>query len=171
MLRRDVPSGGPSATRAMHPQMIVHRRPTSQMERRSQAARRRLRRRAVIFRLGVRAALEGPPGLVRYETLVNAEEQETTTIGDAPLEDVPDETEVITSGEQEDEPDRPDVITFEEQDTHSLLRPEDEDPRSLLRPVPPNETRDELNLRDLQACHRSTARILGLAKASSTTWT
>ena len=39
----------------------------------------------------------GPPGLARYETLVNAEEQETTTIGDAPLEDVPDDTEVITS--------------------------------------------------------------------------
>ena len=48
----------------------------------------------MIIRLGVRAALEGPPGLARYETLVNAEEQETTTIGDAPLEDVPDETEV-----------------------------------------------------------------------------
>ena len=133
--------------RAMHPQMIVRRRPTlwpapSQMERRSQAARRRLRRRAVTFRLGVRAALEGPPGLAKYETLVNAEEQETTTIGNAPLEDVPDETEAITFGEQEDEPDRPDVTTFEEQDTRSLLRPEDEDPRSLLRPVPPKETRD-----------------------------
>ena len=61
---------------------------------------------------------------------------------------MPDETEVITFGEQEDEPDRPDVVTFEEQDTRSLLRPEDEDPRSSLRPVPPNETRDELNLRD-----------------------
>ena len=122
----------PRRPKAMHPQMIVHRRPTlwlapSQMERRSQAARRRLRRRAVIFGLGVRAALEGPPGLAIYETLVNAEEQETTTIGDAPLKDVPDETEVITFGEQ---------------DTRSLLRPEDEDPRSLLRPVPPNETRD-----------------------------
>ena len=70
--------------KAMHPQMIVHRRRTlwpapSQMERRPQAARRRLRRRAVIFRLGVRTSLEGPPGLARYETLVNAEEQETTT--------------------------------------------------------------------------------------------
>ena len=50
----------------------------------------------------------GPFGLAKYETLVNAEEQETTTIGDAPLEDVPDET---------------DIITFEEQDTLSLLRP------------------------------------------------
>ena len=102
----------------------------------------------MIFRLGVRGALEGTLGLARYETLVNAEEQETTTIGDAPLEDVLDEKEVITFGEQENEHDRPDVITFEEQDTRSLLRPEDEDPRSLLRPVPPNETRDELNLRD-----------------------
>ena len=92
--------------------------------------------------------MEGPPGLARYETLVNAEEQEMTTIGDAPLEDVPDETEVTTFGEQEYEPDRPDVITFEEQDTRSLSRPKDEDPRSLLRPVPPNETRDELNLRE-----------------------
>ena len=123
---------------------------------------------------------DGPTslGLARYETLVNAEEQETTTIGDAPLEDVPDETEVTTLGEQEDEPDRPvetDIVTFEEQDTRSLLRPvprrasphddlsfaesqhvlfdEAEDPRSLLRPVPPNETRDEdsvedFNLRD-----------------------
>ena len=120
--------------RAMHPLMIVHRRTTrwptpSQMERLSQAARRRLRRRAVIFRLGVRAALEGPLGLARYE-------------------DVPDETEVITFGEQDDEPDRPDVITFEEQDTRSLLWPEDEDPRSLLRPEPPNETRDALSLSD-----------------------
>ena len=149
-------------------QMIEHHRSTlwpapSQMERRSQAARRRLRRRPLIFRFGVRAALMGPPGLAKHETLVNAEEQETTTIGDAPLEDVPDETEVITLGEQEDEPDRPvetDIITFEEQDTRSLLRPvprrasphddfsvaeskhvlfdEAEDPRSLLRPVPPN---------------------------------
>ena len=44
--------------------MIEHRRPTlwsapSQIERRSQAGRRRLRRRALIFRLGVRAALMG----------------------------------------------------------------------------------------------------------------
>ena len=93
-------------------QMIEHHRSTlwpapSQMERRSQAARQRLRRRPLIFRFGVRAALMGPPGLAKHETLVNAVEQETTTIADAPLEDVPDETEVITLGEQEDEPDRP----------------------------------------------------------------
>ena len=46
----------PRRPRSMHPQLNVHRRPTlwpapSQMERRSQAARRRLRRLAVIFRL------------------------------------------------------------------------------------------------------------------------
>ena len=54
----------PRKSRAMHPQTIEHLRPTlwqapSQTVRRSQAARRRLRRRALIFRLGARAALVG----------------------------------------------------------------------------------------------------------------
>ena len=60
----------------MHPQMFEHLRPTlwpapSQTVRRSQAARRRLRRRALIFRLGARAALVGPPRLAKYGTLIN----------------------------------------------------------------------------------------------------
>ena len=120
----------PRPPRAMHPQMIVHRLPTlwpapSQMASGTPTiapTRRDLSTRSS-------GSPGGPPGLARYETLVNAEDQETTTIGDAPLEDVPDETEVVTFAEQ-DEPNRPDVITFEEQDTRSLLRPEDEDPRS-----------------------------------------
>ena len=66
----------PRQTRTMHPQTIEHLRTTlwpapSQTVRRSQAARRRLRRRALIFRLGARAALVGPPGLAKYGTLVN----------------------------------------------------------------------------------------------------
>ena len=90
----------PRQSRAMRPQTIEHLRTTlwpapSQTVRRSQAARRRLRRRALIFRLGARAALVGPPGLAKYGTLVN----------------------VITSGEHG--LDKTDGITFEEQETDS----------------------------------------------------
>ena len=90
----------PRQSRATHPQTIEHLRSTlwlapSQTVRCSQAARRRLRRRALIFRLGARAALVGPPGLAKYGTLVN----------------------VITSGEHGLE--KTDGITFEEQGTDS----------------------------------------------------
>ena len=90
----------PRQSRAMHPQTIEHLRPTlwqapSQTVRRSQAARRRLRRRALMFRLGARAVLVGPRGLAMYGTLVN----------------------VITSGEHG--LDKADGLTFEEQETDS----------------------------------------------------
>ena len=99
MLQRDVPSGGASAIQATHPQTIVHLHPTlwpapSQTVRRSQAERRRLRRRALIFRLEARAP-GGPPGLAKCGTLVN----------------------VITSGEHG--LDKTDGTTFEEQETDS----------------------------------------------------
>ena len=77
----------------------------------------------------------------------------------------------ITFGEQEDEPDRPDVITFEEQDTRSLLRPEDEDPQSLLRPVPPNEMRDELNLRGTAGVPTKHGSDFRTCEGVSTMWT
>ena len=89
----------PLQSRAMHPQTIEHLRPTlwpapSQTVRRSQAARRRLRRRALIFRFEARAALVGPHGLAKCGTV-----------------------NVITSGEHGLH--KTDGITFEEQETDS----------------------------------------------------
>ena len=57
----------PRQSRAVHLQTIEHLRPTLWP---APAARRRLRRRALIFRLGARAALVGLPGLAMDGTLV-----------------------------------------------------------------------------------------------------
>ena len=116
----------PRQSRAMHPRTSPTSWPApSQTERHSQAACRRLPRRALFFRLGARAALVGPLGLAKHGTRqehcdqrvshesdladgeatpnITSVEQGVVFLVIAPREDVldsPDDTAVITSEEQ-----------------------------------------------------------------------